>query len=142
MPVQSIITPEKFFRSFGVHMAKIPVLTSWRYECWDEFEGLRTRFLENTPNELYVRLLAWRQAKVRERALHKCENCYQHLPIQVHHKMHRSAGGNHAYVNLVALCEKCHKGTHDMSGLHRQLKHASLSMSAQERIENEEEHQS
>jgi 5-methylcytosine-specific restriction endonuclease McrA len=93
--------------------------------------------IANSPGELYVRLLSWRQENIRKRAGYKCENCYQHKPIQVHHKLHRSKGGNHAYLNLVALCQECHGNTHAASGLHKKLKDRALSASAQERLDHD-----
>lgn len=57
------------------------------------------------------------KVKVIEKYHHKCFLCHKpstkNRKLQVHHIIRRSLGGLDTTLNLVPLCEKCHKDVHE-----------------------------
>jgi 5-methylcytosine-specific restriction endonuclease McrA len=42
----------------------------------------------------------------------RCQNCGRRQNLEVHHKEHRSRGGDDAEDNLITLCSTCHSLEH------------------------------
>jgi 5-methylcytosine-specific restriction endonuclease McrA len=47
------------------------------------------------------------------RAGHRCEECGQTGPLEVHHKKRVSRGGGNDLADLEAVCKACHRGEHE-----------------------------
>lgn len=48
------------------------------------------------------------RAQVIARARNACERCGRVAPLDLHHRIKRSQGGQHTADNLVAVCGPCH----------------------------------
>lgn len=126
------ISPQRFEYLLELSAEKLAFGPEWRWVCTDD-DGVA--FSESTVQQLFVRVLAHRYVLVKKRAEYKCENCFQHGAIQIHHRVHRSQGGKHTISNLISLCSACHSNSHHMSGMLKKLKYPELTMSAQERVD-------
>jgi 5-methylcytosine-specific restriction endonuclease McrA len=51
-------------------------------------------------------------ARVAERSFGLCESCGWRQATQMHHRLHRSHGGDENPANLIHLCLWCHSDAH------------------------------
>lgn len=51
-------------------------------------------------------------ADAADRSHGQCEACGLHRAVQMHHRLHRSHGGDERVENLLHLCLACHNAAH------------------------------
>jgi len=50
--------------------------------------------------------------RAADRSFGLCEACGLHQAVQMHHRLHRSHGGDERVENLLHVCLKCHHDAH------------------------------